>query len=332
MLRKACLISIMFLSFLVINGCTPGLVSVDHQGKKSNLTPLSQSSDSSTCQVVELQGSAKDTALQQALADSQVQWLIDQMQRRGHRLNLEAAQAFQIGEASLQVLIFFKPDGRLSWWRKESGETLARAIISRKHKLEILEPYSDWQRFRLTTTTELKEVLKDLHKNKEFQKVKKDLEDNGYKLAEEKTRGVLNETKGEYFLWLRWQRQESRSSTSRVVPLLIDDGYSTGGGGGTDIAVIYDPNTGRLFLFIVPPDLVRFMECMGECLLETLGPEGIIALIIAFEFCKETCSLCRPITIYNPACWGCGLCIVGGVAGAAALGTYCASKCIKGGQ
>lgn len=156
MLRKSCLISIIFLSFLAINGCTSGLVSVDHQDAKSNLTPLSQSSDSSTCQVVKLQGSAKDAALQQALADPQVQWLIAQMGGRGHHIDLEAAQAFQVGEASLQVFISFKPDGRLSWWKKESGETLAKVIISRKHKWEILEPYSDWQRLRLATTTELK--------------------------------------------------------------------------------------------------------------------------------------------------------------------------------
>lgn len=304
MLRKTCLISIMVLSFLVINGCTPGLVSVDHQGTKGNLTPLSQSSDSLTCQVVELQGSAKDAALQQALADPQVQWLIDQMQKRGNRLDLEAAQAFQIGEASLQVLILFKPDGQLSWWRKESGETLAKTIISRKHKWEILKPYSDWQIFILTTTTELKDVLKDLHKDKEFQKVKKDLGDKGYKLAEEKTRGLLNETKGEYLLWLRWQRQESGSSSSRVVPLLIDDGYSTGGG-GTDIAVILDPKTGKWKFIVVPPWLVKIVECMAN----DLGID-VEAFLPALLLCAQLCAGCIVAGVPFPPCYlPCGSCI-----------------------
>jgi hypothetical protein len=297
MLRKPCLISIIFLSFLVINGCASGdLVSLNHKGVRSNSIPLSQTSTSSTCQVVELQGSAKDAAMQQALADPQVQWLIAQMEERGLRPSLETAQAFQVGEAFLQVIIFFKPHGHLVWQRKESGETLAKAIISRKQKWEILEPYNEWQRFRSVATTELKEILKDLHQNKEFQKVKKNLEDKGYKLAEEKARGILNETKGEYLLWLRWQRQAVGGSAMRAIPLLIDDGYSTGGG-GTDIAVIYDPKTGTLILWIVPSDLVRFIECVAECALEVLGPEGIIVLILAFRSCLETCERCWPISI-----------------------------------
>jgi hypothetical protein len=128
------------------------------------------------------------------------------------------------------------------------------------------------------------------------------LEDKGYKLAEEKARGILNETKGEYLLWLRWQRQAVGGSAMRAIPLLIDDGYSTGGG-GTDIAVIYDPKTGTLILWIVPSDLVRFIECVAECALEVLGPEGIIVLILAFRSCLETCERCWPISIYLLGLW-----------------------------
>ena len=72
----------------------------------------------------------------------------------------------------------------------------------------------------------------------------------------------------------------------------------------------------------------KIIECVAECALEVLGPEGIIVLILAFRSCLETCERCWPISIYNPFCWGCGLCIVGGAAGAAALGYYCSSKCL----
>ena len=121
----------------------------------------------------------------------------------------------------MQVIVSFKPHGHLAWWRKEGGETLAKAAIIRKQKWEILEPYDEWQRFRSVATIELEEILKDLHKNKEFQKVKKEFEDKGYNLAKEEARGILNETKREYLLWLRWQRQAVGGSAMRAIPLRI---------------------------------------------------------------------------------------------------------------
>ncbi len=306
MLRKTCLLNIAFLGFLAISGCTQAnWVSLNDNATRD--TPLSQPSSSSlTCQVVELQDSAKDAALQQALADPQVQWLIAQMEERGLLSDLKAVQAFQAGRAYLQVIIFFKPHGHLVWWRQESGETFAKAIISQKQKWEILDPYDEWQRFRSVAITELKEILKGLHKNKEFQKTNKDFEDKGYKLAEEKARGILNETKGEYLLWLRWQKQEMEGSAPRAIPLLIDDGYSTGGG-GTDIAVIYDPTTGKLILWVVPPELVRFLECFVDCLIDNYGPialEIILIVILIFDDCVESCTWCARAPSFEPGMLG----------------------------
>lgn len=206
---KACcrslLISGTILSFLFLSSCTS---SVQHlsgfdQQDNNNLVPLSQPSAPSACIVVELQGPAKDAVLQQAIADPQVQWLIAQLEERRYHQDLKAAQAFQAGETSLQVVIPFKPDARLVWGRSEGGETLAKAVISQARRWEVLEPYKNSTKFRLVSTTEREKVLKDLHKNKEFQKIKKELEDKGHKLAEEKTQIILNESQEEFFIWLR---------------------------------------------------------------------------------------------------------------------------------
>lgn len=179
---------------------------------------------------------------------------------------------------------------------------------------------------RLATTTELKEVLKDLHKDKEFQKVKKDLEVKGYKLAEEKTRGLMNETKEEYSLWLRWE-----SSISRAVPLLIDDGYSTGGG-GTDIFVFYDPYTQTLIIRVMPPELVGFFECFADCMVTNYGliaAELLLLVLISYEYCIDVCTGCIAAPSFgSPLCWGCGLCLGGGAA-IAVGGAYATYQCVS---
>ncbi len=117
----------------------------------------------------------------------------------------------------------------------------------------------------------------------------------------------------------------------RAIPLLIDDGYSTGGG-GTDIAVIYDPNTGRLILVIVPPELVPFLECFTDCLISNYGliaMEIILILIATRDYCLEVCTLCVGAPSFlNPVCLGCAGCIalwVGAVAG----GDYATYRCVS---
>ncbi len=321
---RSFLCGIIILGFLFLGSCAHPALNVDRQDlRQSGSIPLSQSSASSGCVAVELEGSEKEKALQQAFADPQVQWLIAKLNKKEHHADSTAAQAFRVGEASLQVVIPFRPNARLVWGRSEIGEMFAKAVINQHNKWEVFEPYQDPMRFRSVDEKEhKKKVLKELHKNRELQEIKKEREEQGYKIDEEKTQIILNETREEFFIWLRW-RANGTGPASLIRPLAYDDGYSTGGG-GTDIAVIYDPATGQLTLLIVPPDLVSFIECLGDCLLDLGMAIGPAELAFIVGLCGANCALCRSApALLNPACWGCGVC----VAAVVAAGAFCAWRC-----
>ncbi|MCS7197759.1 MAG: hypothetical protein NZ930_03650 [Candidatus Bipolaricaulota bacterium] len=91
--------------------------------------PLSASATSCSSPILEPDRSA---LLQEALADSQLQAVKSQLERRGFSINIDEAQAVQL-TGGQQVLIHFEEDAHLVWTRT-NGQTAALGLIRQGNK------------------------------------------------------------------------------------------------------------------------------------------------------------------------------------------------------